>query len=315
MDELLKRIIFLSYLTNYNIPTIYRCLGTDIKRPATLSYGDLAMLAIGGKNVPVEKLSTLSKDVDKAKENTNQAIDRLKYLNITPITFIDKNYPVLLHDLNDKPPVIYVRGKLSNKRKLAAIVGSRTISSGAVKITDNIVDRLSEYGFDIVSGLALGIDTLAHKRALYRGDDTVAVLPVSLDKIYPSENYRLASDILEKGGAVISEMIFGINKGKSSFVQRNRLQSGLAKMVIPIEMGITSGTMHTIDFTMRQKRDLILLKRKTSITEYEGVKYLIDKYSKNPADNVHIINGINNFVQYLTSKHGAGSIGVQMQMF
>lgn len=315
MDELLKRIIFLSYLTNYNIPTIYRCLGAEIKKPASLSYGDLAMLAFEGKNLPLDKLSNLSKEVNKAKESTNQAIDRLKYLNVAPITFIDKNYPTLLHDLSDKPPVIYVKGKLPGKRKLAAIVGSRTVSNNAVRTTDTIVDKLSEHGFGIVSGLALGIDTISHKRALHRSDYTIAVMPVSLDKVYPSENYKLASEIIEKGGAVISEMIFGINKGKSSFVQRNRLQSGLAKMVIPVEMGITSGTMHTIDFTMRQKRDLILLKRKTDIAEYEGIKYLIDKYSKNPADNVHIINGVNNFVQYLTSKYGAGSIGVQMQMF
>ncbi|RYE15181.1 MAG: DNA-processing protein DprA [Sphingobacteriaceae bacterium] len=306
-----EQIIFLTYLTDYDIPFIYRCIDAVGKKAPTID--ELTAFAIGLSS------STSIKGIDervvKALAKTREAIDKLKFYDITPILYTDRQYPKLLHNLKDKPPILYLKGKLKNK-PLAAVVGSRDISAHAARMTISIVDKLLEYNFGIASGLALGIDTIAHYRAVQRNAYTIAVLPNSLEKIYPNENFSLATSILEKGGALVSELIFGINRGKRSFVQRNRIQSGISNLVVPVEMGRESGTMHTIDFAMRQKRKIFLLSRRPdATTENDGVQFLIEKFSKTNPENVFVIKGINDFIKHLAAESGNDGLGFQTQLF
>lgn len=311
MTVTLENLIYLSYLTNYNISTIYYCIenakGDNPVELAVLAYQKVGTLSsLKDKNI--------FDIVEKAQQNTKEAIDRLTYLNIKCITYTDANYPVILHHLIDKPPVLYLRGALPKRQKLAAVVGSREISTSAEKITNTVVDILSQCGYGIVSGLALGIDTIAHERALDCKQYTMAVMPNSLEKIYPNENYKLAKRIEDNGGALVSELIFGINRGKSSFVQRNRIQSGFSNLVIPVEMGAKSGTMHTIDFAMRQNKEVILLKRLKYSKFSEGIEVLINKYGDGNHANVHVLNGISEFAKHIISISGM-NYGIQAKLF
>lgn len=311
MVATLENLIYLAYLTNYNISTIYYC----IDKAVSGSYEELAVLAsqkkIASNTINDKNIHDI---IDKAKQSTTEAIDRLVYHNIRPITYIDAAYPKQLHYLNDKPPILYVKGELPKRRELAAVVGSREVSSHAPAITNVIVDILSQCEYGIVSGLALGIDTFAHERALDCNQYTMAVMPNSLEKVYPHENYKLAKRIEDSGGSLVSELIFGINRGKSSFVQRNRIQSGLSNVVIPIEMGAKSGTMHTIDFAMRQKKDVILIRRAKYSKYSEGIKVLIDKYPQTQYSNVSLLNGISDFAQHMIKVSGR-NVGIQTRLF
>src|SRR5690606_8946049 len=142
-----------------------------------------------------------------------------------------------------------------------------------------------------------------HIRALRNDQYTMAILPNSLDTIYPPSNYKLANDILDSGGCLLSEMVFGINRGKQSFVQRNRLQAAFSQNIIPVEMGVNSGTMHTIDFAKRYKKKIVLLQPTpllSSLENYAGIIHLIKNPNKfqfifNDKDSFHnIINFDNN---------------------
>ncbi|CAM4389369.1 DNA-processing protein DprA [Flavobacterium terrigena] len=261
----LKQIILLKYLTKYNIKII--------KDYANL-YEDFDTLLFS----LIQNFLISDKVVNESYVFSEIAIDKLKYYDIQTITCFDDDYPIQLKRINDSPLVIYYKGVLKLD-KLAAVVGSRKVSKHGKKITYQIVDWLNELNFGVVSGLALGIDTFAHEKAVQNKQYTIAVLPNSLDSIYPPTNFKLANEIIESGGCLVSEMIFGINRGNQSFVQRNRIQAALSDTVIPIEMGVNSGTMHTIDFAKRYKKNIALFKPTPMLSEIEnyfGILHLIN---------------------------------------
>ncbi|MFV8366192.1 DNA-processing protein DprA [Flavobacterium sp. XS1P27] len=281
----LEQIVLLKYLTKYNIKIIkeYSNLYDTFDK---LLYSVMHNFLI------------TDKAFNEAELLTEIALERLKFYNIKAVTYYEDSYPNALKRINDSPLVIYYKGIL-NLEKLAAVVGSRKVSKHGKKITYQIVDWLNELEIGVVSGLALGIDTYAHERAVQNKQYTIAVLPNSLDTIYPPVNYKLANDIIESGGCLISELIFGINRGSQSFVQRNRLQSALSDTIIPIEMGINSGTMHTIDFAKRYQKKIALFKPTPMLSEIEnyfGIIHLINKPHQNQSiftDKESFFNVIN----------------------
>jgi DNA processing protein len=135
------------------------------------------------------------------------------------------------------PPVLFCKGYFKNEKNIA-IVGTRKASKFAKSTVDWVTKIFASKGFGIVSGLAVGIDSMAHLAAINYEAYTIAILPNSIDYIYPKENYKLANDILESGGCILSELPVGINRGKRAFVERNRLQTAISEYVVPIEMGI-----------------------------------------------------------------------------
>jgi DNA processing protein len=128
-------------------------------------------------------------------------------------------YPTSLKKISKPPPLLYLKGKLKSKSNVA-IIGTRDISQYADTSVRQAVDLFVKHNYGVVSGLAMGIDTLAHKYSILYKGYTLAVMPNSLDYIYPKENYWLANSILDNGGGVLSELPIGINRGKRSFVER-----------------------------------------------------------------------------------------------
>ncbi|MDR2304464.1 MAG: DNA-processing protein DprA [Treponema sp.] len=169
----------------------------------------------------------------------------------------DGDYPPLLREIFDPPPLLYYRGKLPDPEKpLMAIVGTRHPSAGAQAQAFEIARELGRAGVAVVSGLALGIDAAGHRGNLEGSAPTVAVLGCGADMVYPQSNRPLARRILEGGGAIISEYPPGTEAFKWNFPARNRIISALARGVLVVEAPEHSGALITAGFALDQGRDL-----------------------------------------------------------
>lgn len=193
----------------------------------------------------------------RLKFNAPDFLEQHTRQNIKIVTFLDEDYPVNLKGLEGAPVVLFVKGTIKpGDAKSVAIVGSRNMSAYGKESAQNISSYLANAGITIVSGLARGIDTVAHKVALNAGGRTIAVLGSGLDRVYPWENSGLAQNIVEKGGALVSEYPVGHQTLPFNFAARNRIISGLSKAVIVIEGAAKSGTLLTASAAAEQGRSV-----------------------------------------------------------
>jgi DNA processing protein len=184
--------------------------------------------------------------------------DSLGRLGIGTRTLLDPDYPPNLRQVADPPPVLFVRGRLSGTDRLAvALVGTRRATEYGRAVADRLARDLAAAGVTIVSGLAKGVDTLAHRAALQSGGRTIAVLGNGLDQVYPPENAGLARQIAEgEAGAIVSEFPPGVPPDAVNFPRRNRIISGLSLCTVIVEAGEKSGALITADFALEQGRDV-----------------------------------------------------------
>ena len=197
------------------------------------------------------------------------------------ITFGDAAYPALLKEIPDAPLVLYCKGgDLSLEHGLSmAMVGTRKASPYGLSAASKLSKRLAELGFTVVSGLARGIDTAAHKGALMAGGRSIAVLGCGLSHVYPLENEDLLEEIAE-GGAVVSEFSMQTPPFAHNFPRRNRIVSGLALGVIVIEAAQRSGALITADCALEQGRDVFAVPGRIDSLSSEGVHHLIKQGAK-----------------------------------
>lgn len=197
---------------------------------------------------------------EKISENdlliANAELENHHSHGVEPIPYGSEYYPLSLACIPNPPAMLYVKGGRDILTELpgVAIVGSRDISPAGEEITRRITNQIVAAGYIVVSGLAIGTDANAHKAALQAKGKTIAVLAHGLEEAKPKQNSRLAQEILEKGGAWISEYPIGRPAQKQSFVQRNRIQVGLSAGSILIEAALNSGTMTQADFANKAKR-------------------------------------------------------------
>jgi DNA processing protein len=188
-----------------------------------------------------------------AGEKAQRILDEANRRGVRVLSVFDSDYPDALRSLSDRPPILFVKGKLPPRRSVACI-GTREPSEFGEIVSDKIVEALVGSKWAIVSGLAIGVDTLSHQAALRHGGQTIAVMAGGLDGIYPKQNAKLADEILEKGGALVSEQPFGVPPSPRNLVQRDRLQSGLSIATFVMQTDIKGGSMHTVRFTIQQSR-------------------------------------------------------------
>lgn len=212
-----------------------------------------------------------------------QCILALMLFPILEIKFKTKGYPKLLAQIHNPPRQLYCRGniKLLNTFCLG-VVGTRKLSVYGKEATEKIVSELSDSGMTIVSGLALGIDAVAHQTALDNDIPTIAVLGTGIDNksIYPNINLTLAHKILEGEGLIISEYPQGTEGYKSNFPARNRIISGLSKGVLVIEAPEISGALITTKFATEQNRDVFAVPGNIFSLNSQGPNMLIQKGAK-----------------------------------
>lgn len=223
----------------------------------------------------------------------NAYLEKLQKLHVSVLTLNDPKYPKLLKEISDPPFLLYIRGVRSdppiNLDKTIAVVGTRNITRYGGVVTRKIVEGLVSAGFTIVSGMAYGVDAVAHQTAIDCGGKTIAVLGSGIDIIAPPSNARLYRDISEGGfGAVISEMPLGLRPDKGLFVARNRIISGLSRGVVVTEGADDSGSMITARNAAEQGREVFAVPGPITSTYSKGPARLL----KNGAKLVESANDI-----------------------
>ncbi len=211
----------------------------------------------------------------RAKRHVNEQLSRLNKVNGRIITFWDKEYPENLKKIYDAPPFLFVRGKLDETDKYSiAIVGTRAPTQSGVQLAEKFASGLSQFGIPTVSGLARGIDTIAHQATLKNGGRTVAVIGSGIDIIYPPENKQLAEHIIEQG-AIVSEFEMGTTPDPGNFPRRNRIISGIALATLIVETGIDGGAMITATTALDQNRDVFAIPSAVTEKRKSGTNLLI----------------------------------------
>jgi DNA processing protein len=209
--------------------------------------------------------------------NVDEKLSLLQSAGMTAITILHEEYPESLRHIYDPPLVLFMRGQLPLDLPLAAVVGSRKATPYGRQVVEAVVPPLVAGGAATVSGLARGIDTLAHVVTLRNGGVTIAVLGSGVDRIYPNENVRLAHSIVEQGGAVISEYPPGTEPKNYHFPARNRIISGLSQIVIVVEGDRNSGSLITAEHAMEQGRDVVAVPGSIFSTNSRGPNWLISQ--------------------------------------
>jgi len=172
----------------------------------------------------------------------------------------DELYPENLKKIKNPPEIIYVKGNIENLKKVGiAVVGSRSCSCYGKRMCELFTKELADYDIKIISGLALGIDTYAHKTCIENDGGTIAVLPCGLNKIYPKENEKLIQEILKNNGTLVTEYEPNEKADSKKFLERNRIVSGLAIGTLIIEAGYRSGTSVTARLTKEQGKNVFCI--------------------------------------------------------
>jgi DNA processing protein len=214
------------------------------------------------------------------EKGVEKELQLLKRVGGRIITLKDDAYPKRLREIYDPPPVLYVRGELKEEDELAiSIVGSRKTSAYGRWITEKMSQELVRHGVTIVSGMARGIDALAHSGALSGGGRTIAVLGCGVDVIYPSENRNLFTKIIDHG-AILSEFSMGSPPEGGHFPKRNRIISGLSIGVVVVQASAESGSLITAGYALEQGREVFAVPGNIGADGSRGTHQLIKEGAK-----------------------------------
>lgn len=237
--------------------------------------GDTELGAAGLDSRTIQHLLSRRGRIDLDRE-----IERVERAGVRLVTLPDAAYPPLLTHVADAPPLLYVKGDLQPGDELAlAIVGTRRASVYGKQVCERIVAEVAGRGVTIVSGLARGIDAVAHRVALAAGGRTIAVIGSGVDVVYPPEHATLAEDIAANG-AIVSEYPLGTQPEANNFPPRNRIISGMSRATLVVEAGATSGALITADFAVEQGRDVLAIPGSILSPGCEGTNRLIQQGAK-----------------------------------
>lgn len=213
-------------------------------------------------------------------------------INIIPI--LDYRYPKILKNIYDPPLYLYVKGNDSIFNNMSiGIVGCRECTEYGKNAAKYFAYNLSKKGMVIISGLAKGIDSFSHIGALEANEKTVAIVGNGLDYIYPKENTFLENEIINKGGAIVSEYCIGTKPNKYNFPARNRIISGMSTGIIVIEAKRKSGTLITVDFALEQGRDVFVIPGNINSENSIGTNELIKQGAIPVTKYEDIVNNMN----------------------
>jgi len=224
-----------------------------------------------------------------------QELERLEHLRVRIITWKDDTYPPLLRKIEYAPPVLYICGNLTDddRHYSLGIVGTRKMSSYGRQVTEHFAQELARGKVTVVSGLAMGVDTVAHTAALDAGGRTIAVLACGLDIIYPASNFNLAKRIVESGqGALLTAFPLGVQPEAGNFPARNHIISGLSLGILVTEAPQKSGALITANSALEQGREVFAIPGNIFSPSGSGVNKLIQ-------DGAHPVTNINDIVASL----------------
>ncbi len=243
--------------------------------------------------LPKKIVEKFQKSYIKIEELAVEECKSIKDIHICTIYDID--YPISLLQYEDAPFGIFYKGGIStvNEKKNISIVGSRKCTRYGIDVTNSMVEQLSPYEINIVSGMAKGIDSVAHRAAIKNNINTIAVLGSGIDVIYPKENYRLYHEILDNGGCIISEFPLETPPLSRNFPMRNRIISGMCELLVVTEGGEKSGTLITVGAALEQGKNIIVVPGSIFSSESKGTNKLIKDGAYVYTDIEDVLNLLN----------------------
>ncbi len=274
MSEYIRTILALNTIPNIGARRI-RSLLNKASMPGDifkLKSSDLTRFPGIGQNI-ADSISNFSnwKDVDETLEKVDKG-------QISLVTYQDPDYPELLKEIYDSPVLLYVLGDAAIlKSQSLAVVGTRKPTSYGRQMAEYFTQAIVEQGLTIISGLAYGIDTFAHKKCLDSGGKTIAVLGSGVDWIYPEANKSLAQKIIDTGGAIISEYPLGAKPDFGHFPVRNRIVSGISFGTLVVESGLKGGSMITANLALDQNREVFVVPHTNTNRSGSGCNFLIKR--------------------------------------
>ena len=250
-DAMEQYWIWLATIPGISLKKFYRLIGVyEDARAVWDNVGDENMHFLGPQALEALRAA-------RSEEYFYRLFARLEQLDVDVVTRLSADYPPRLSAIYDPPAVLYKRGEADlAAERMFSIVGSRRASRDGQRAAREFAESLAVQDVTVVSGLAHGIDTCAHEGALKGRGPTIAVLGCGVDVVYPPENDRLMAEIIDRGGAVISEYPPGTQPLRSHFPARNRIIAGLSRGTLLVEGAQGSGAMITIDFANEQGRDV-----------------------------------------------------------
>lgn len=243
-------------------------------------------------------------------------LDRALSKGIQVLTWESADYPRRLKDVEQAPPVLYVRGSLLPEDEWGvAIVGTRRVTAYGRQMAEELAGYLASNGLTVVSGLARGVDGFAHKAALAAGGRTIAVLGSGVDRIYPPE-HRLLADEISGSGAVMSDYAPGTPPEGSNFPPRNRIISGLSLAVIVVEAGSSSGALITARFAADQGRDVFAVPGNVHAPQSIGTNQLIRDGARPLLQPQEVLEALNlqQIQEYRTARHAIPADAVEAKL-
>lgn len=214
-----------------------------------------------------------------AFKNFSRAEEEIKFIEkykIKPLFIADASYPKRLLNCYDSPILLYYRGEADlNAEKIVSVIGTRSHTDYAKQVTENLIKALAVHNISIISGLAFGVDSIAHKTAIKNGLPTVGVLAHGLDQIYPAEHSGLAKDMIKNSGGLLTEFKSKSKPDKHNFPSRNRIVAGMSDATVVIETNIKGGSMITAELANGYNKDVFAVPGKITDTKSAGCNYLI----------------------------------------
>lgn len=248
-------------------------------------FGDVSSI-FKAKKTELEKIEGIGEVRAKSIrqfEDFHLAEEEIKFIEkykIKTLFLTDADYPKRLLNCYDSPTLLFYKGSADlNAPKIVAIVGTRSNSDYGKQFTEKLIKDLCEQDILIISGLAHGIDAIAHKAALKNSLPTVGVVGHGLDKVYPSENTNLAKEMVKESGGILSEFFSGTKPDKHNFPLRNRIVAGLSDATVVVETNIKGGSMITAKLADAYNRDVFAVPGRTNDKASSGCNHLI-KYNK-----------------------------------
>lgn len=264
---------------------------------------ELQLAQIGFDRRTIKNLQETRTAVD-----LDRVLDQVQAAGIHLLTWESPGYPAYLKEIPTPPPLLYVQGELQEADQWAvAVVGTRRLTSYGRQVTQDIVAGLVRHNITIISGLARGIDAVAHKTAVELGGRTIAVLGSGLDAIYPTEHRQLAHSIAHGHGALISEYGLGVQPEAKNFPPRNRIISGLSLGVLVVEAAERSGALITVNFAAEQNRDVFAVPGNINSPTSKGPNRLIQQGAR-------LVTGVEDILEELNIHMVAEHTAVQMAL-
>lgn len=226
---------------------------------------------------PLERVEVKPADLEDAYRRAKDQVAQWEQEGLHLVAIFDECYPNRLRQIHEPPPLLWVRGDASvlARKKLIAVIGTREPSNFGVTAAKCLTETLACDGWGIVSGLAKGVDTLAHRQALESDALTIAVMGGGLASVYPAENKTLAARIVDEGGALVSEQPLKAPPSAQNLIRRDRLQSGLSVGLLVAQTGVVGGSMHTVRYAVEQGKPVFCPDPSASNGKSDGLRVLL----------------------------------------